>query len=106
MGRAERRKAGRGTITITEREFQKQIDKAVNDASVFTVESLMTCFSKILHEDFGFGYTRINRAITAVDNEFGMILSGDSDIEELKKELFDKTGINIYYSGGEEDGNR
>ena len=107
MGRAERRKREREdriyenqqSVKMTKEEYKNIQDQVAKDASIFAVEALMTCFATVLHEDFGFGFTRIDRAICSIDEMFGKVLDGEVSIPEMKEKLEKTTGISIKYSG-------
>ena len=108
MGRAERRRqerqqrilTKRGNISLSPYELRQIKRQAVNDIATFDVEIMQTCFAVVLHEEFGFGPKRIERAIRAVDRKFGMILNDELTADELAKSLEDSTGIEVRFSKG------
>ena len=103
MGRAERRKAERrsrieerkGKILITPSDLADIKKEIVHDANTFKTEALMTCFALALHNKFGFGQTRIARALEEVDRMMGDILLDKATIDDYIKELEVKTGIGV-----------
>ncbi len=106
MGRAERRRqerqqrilTKRGNLSISPYELRQIKRKAVDDIAAFDVEILHTCFAVVLHEEFGFGYQRIMRALSAVDRKFGLILHNELTADELAKNLEDTVGLKVKYS--------
>lgn len=69
--------------------------------SAFDVEILLTVFAWVLRDQYGWGYTRIFRALGAVDDTFGKVLDGELDEMAIRKKLEDDVGIRIVYSGKE-----
>ena len=106
MGRAEKRAyermqkktQNRKTVTLSMHQVRNLRRDAVDGMGAFDVEILMTCFATVLHEKFGFEYKQIDKAIGAVDDMFGLVLEDKLSPEEMRNNLFDKTGIAIHYS--------
>ena len=103
MGRAERRKAERqarieerkGKILIAPSDLAAIKKDIIYDVNSFKTEALMTCFALALHNKFGFGQTRIARALEEVDRMMGDILEDKATIDDYIKELEKKTGIGV-----------
>lgn len=103
MGRAERRSKERverldynkNTIRMTPQQITKLKDDVREEVTGFVVEALLTTFALSLHEEFGFGYTRIMRALQSTDNMYADILNESVYLDDLKEQLKDKTGVVI-----------
>jgi len=103
VGRAEKRKAERmarladhKTKTLMSREDISKIKEDVTDrVSKYNVEAMMSCFALAQHELYGHGYSRIMKSLQFIDDLMGRVNDGDFTIEDIKKELVDKTGVRI-----------
>ena len=106
MGRKERRLKERldreqRKISLTPSELT-QIKRDVADRiAAFDVEILLTVFAQVLRDQYGWGHTRIFRALGAVDDMFGKVLNDELDADAIRKKLEDDVGIKIIYSGKE-----
>lgn len=99
MGRSLRRLMERQN-KIESRKGKKLMSKEdlhqLSDTiSEYNVETMMTCFSLVLHREFGFGKTRIFRVLEGVDNLMGGILDGSVTVSEYKQQLEDEAGVRI-----------
>lgn len=103
MGRAEKRAAERrnrieskkGKVYLRPGDIRKMKEEIAGQAAKFDVEVLLTCFAQVLHDDYGFGQKRILRALQSVDDTFGRVLSGELDVEQMKKRLEDEADVRI-----------
>ena len=103
MGRAERRRQekidriyqSKGAVKVSRDDYLGIRHDASVEAAKFDTEILLTCFAQVLHDSFGFGYIRVERALSEVDTTFGKVLSGEIDFDDMKKKLADEVGINI-----------
>ena len=110
MGRAERRRREReqrildrkGKISIRPDELKKMERETARKIATFDVECLLTCFAYSLRRNHKWGYKRIFRTLNSVDVMFGQILDGTLNVNDLKQQLVDETGIKILYDGGHE----
>lgn len=103
MGRAERRKAERqnriedkkGKIYLRPSDIAAMKRDISKRAAEFDVEALLTCFAQVLHDQYGFGPTRLMRALKQVDDTFGKVLNDELSVGEMQQRLQDETGIRI-----------
>lgn len=103
MGRAERRKRERyerieerkGKILLSPKDLNDIKKEIASDATKFKTEWLMTCFALALNRKFGFGPTRIARALREIDNMMLDILEDKHTIDDFIQELETKTGIEV-----------
>ena len=72
-----------------------QIKRDVADRiAAFDVEILLTVFAQVLRDQYGWGHTRIFRALGAVDDMFGKVLNDELDADAVRKKLEDDVGLN------------
>lgn len=103
MGRAERRKSDRAdrlwnnknSIKVTRDELERMRAKTMDDAGRFDTEVFLTCFALTLHDEFGFGFKRVQRALGGIDDLFGKVLNDEIDLDFIKERLRNEVGINI-----------
>lgn len=101
MGRAERRRMERqariqenkGKISLRPDEIRQIRRDAIDQVVQYDVEVLMTCFAMVLHEQYGFGYKRIFRALEGVDNLFGKVLDHELTIDDIRNQLEAEIGV-------------
>lgn len=98
MNRAERRKAERNNknkISLTREELNSIKEHISDEASIASVDILMTCFALAEHRMYGFGKKRIKKSIDYIDELVEGIVNGDCTIEDYKKELKDEADVTI-----------
>lgn len=93
------------TLVLTQSELNKikqQVRKeTVDELSKFDVEVMLTCFAMVLRRKYKWGYKRIFRALSGVDELFGLVLDGELSDVEMRQQLEDECGIKIRCDGGE-----
>lgn len=91
-------------ITLTQAELNKikqDVRKeAVDKLAKYDVEILLTCFAQVLRTQYRWGYKRIFRALSGVDELFGRVLDGELSDEDMRQQLQDEVGIRINCDGG------
>ncbi len=97
MDRIEQKK--NGIIPMSRGDINKLKDDAIHEASAKNVEHLMACFALVLNEEFGFGSTRITRALRAIDKHMQDIIDDKITMEEIADKLEEKTGLKIVCEG-------
>jgi len=103
MGRAENRRKQRAdrlyfnkmSIKVTPDELQRMSERTSRDAGRYDTEVLLTAFALTLHDKFGFGFSRVEKALSGVDEMLGKVLSDEINIEDMKERLKNEVGINI-----------
>lgn len=103
MGRAERRRQERAKriqdrkskILMRPDEIRQMKRDLVDQIATYDVDVLLTCFAQVLHDQYGWGRVRILRALTAVDDMFGRVLSDELNVQEMQARLADEVGIRI-----------
>ncbi|MDD3337856.1 MAG: hypothetical protein PHS82_03270 [Lachnospiraceae bacterium] len=103
MGRAEHRRAERknrienkkGKVYLRPGDIKKMKEDITSDVAKFDVEVLLTCFAQVLHDQYGFGHTRVMRALAAVDETFGKVLNDELLVSDMQKRLEDEVGVTI-----------
>lgn len=95
MNRAERRRQAREQDRIRQ-ELQRQVlHKAQQQLNDGRVEAMMVCMVLGLHQEFGFGHDECMRALRSVDVLMGPWISGECDLEDLRKQVLEEIGIEI-----------
>lgn len=110
MGRVERRRAERrnrieerkGKILISKDDLKDIKKEITQDATDYTVESLMTCFALALHRKYGFGAKRIGRALEYVDKLMEDIINDKATMEDYMRDLEKETGVVVKCEDQEE----
>ena len=93
MNRAERRKLQKKGITAKD---LKMIEEAsVKDAINYATNAMIISFAICLHDKWGWGHVRIKRLLEQVDDVFDSIDKDYVTIEDIKKAIFEETGILI-----------
>ncbi len=104
MNRQQRRRAERmsrfeqernGIVPMSRSDINRLKDDAIHEASAKNVEHLMACFALVLNEEFGFGSTRITRALEAIDRHMQDIIDDKITMTEIADILEKKTGLKI-----------
>ena len=103
MGRAERRRQERsvrignkkGKIALRPDQIRKIKRDTADTVARYDVDALMTCFAQVLHTEYGWGSTRVLRALNAVDDMFGKVLNDGLSIDDMKRQLEDELGIRV-----------
>lgn len=93
LNRAERRRLQKQGLTA------KDI-KAIEDNSAlkgidFAVSGMIASFVITLHDKWGWGHVRIKRLLEQVNDVFDSIDKDYVTIEDIKKAIFEETGILI-----------
>lgn len=110
MNRAQRRAAAKnkGIVTehLSEEEFQlklrREAEKIANaalkkkmDAMIMeTLESSMAATTAVLHEEYGFGAKRMQRFMAQYNSIFDRVLTGEIDLDDLKRKAIER-GVNL-----------
>lgn len=100
MGRAERRKAEKlqranaknvplipkhEVKALVHKEIQKDLDRIRHEAIKRAVHDLTAAFIISIHDEFGWGKTRIHRLLGRVNNQFECILANTVTIDDIKQ---------------------
>lgn len=96
MNRAQRRQQERlnkKDKKFTSEDVMQVVEKRSQRTLEYTVEKLMSCFALTLHEQFGFGYKRILRALQSIDDYMGQINDDQITMEDIAQKLEDETGV-------------
>ena len=109
MGRAERRRQERqdriftkkGNISISPADLKKHERMIADKIARFDVELMQTCFALVLHDSYGADEDEIVDRLHDIDNLFGQILEGYITADDLVAELYEKTGLQVKFSGDE-----
>ena len=93
MNRAERRRLQKKGITANEL-------KVIEDSSAlkgidFAVKGMIASFAICLHDKWGWGKVRLKRLLDQVNETFDCIDEDYVTIEDIKKAIFEETGILI-----------
>jgi len=93
MNRAERRRLQKKGITAKD---LKMIEEAsAKDAINYATNAIIASFAICLHDKWGWGHVRIKRLLEQVDNIFDSIDKNYVSIEDLRKVILDKIGIEL-----------
>lgn len=99
--RAERRKilkALNKTKTIenyTQKELSKRANKEITDRANDSFAYIMAMFSIVLHDKYNWSDDDIEEMITEVNVRLNGEWSEGKSVEDVAKELFEKTGIEL-----------
>ena len=104
MNRAERRKRNQESkreekrkmttrVTLSKEELDSIRTRASNNASKYTVDTLMICFALAEHRMHGFGKKRIQKTIDYIDELVGEIINDKSTLDDYVNQLKEETGI-------------
>ena len=99
MGRAERRREERrrrkNRPNLSVKDVQKLQEETIDRMADMDAEIMLSCFALALNEEYGWGKTRILRALTATDEIFGRIARHELTLPEMRELVGKKTGIRI-----------
>lgn|GEM_PF-3054150 len=95
MNRAERRRQAREQERLRQ-DIQRQIlhnaQQQLNDGRV---EAMMVCMALGLYREFGFSRADCMRALRAVDALMDPWIRGECDLDDLRRQVREKVGIEI-----------
>ena len=93
MNRAERRKLQKKDITAKD---LKMIEEAsAKDVINYATDAMIASFAICLHDKWGWGKVRLKRLLDQVNETFDCIDKNYVTIEDIKKTIFEETGILI-----------
>lgn len=70
-------------------------EASAKDAINYTTNAMIVSFAICLHDKWGWGHVRIKRLLEQVDDVFDSIDKDYVTIEDLRKAIFEETGILI-----------
>ena len=95
MNRAERRRQAREQERLRQ-DIQRQIlhnaQQQLNDGRV---EAMMVCMALGLYREFGFSRADCMSALRAVDALMDPWIRGECDLDDLRRQVREKVGIEI-----------
>jgi len=93
MNRAERRRLQKKGITAKD---LKMIEEAsAKNAINYATNAMIASFAICLHDKWGWGQVRLKRLLDQVNETFDCIDKDYVTIEDIKKAIFEETGILI-----------
>lgn len=108
MGREERRREERqkkkelskqNNMSKSKAKSNAIVDALINDVTEHNTRIFLTCLGLALHDNYGFGKTRIMRTLECIDGLTNDILSDKTTIEDLEERLHKETGVSITFNG-------
>lgn len=103
MNRAERRKMGQikkreprqREVRLTVEDINDIKERISDEASIATVDTLMTCFALAERRVYKFGKKRLKRTIDYIDSLVDDIVNGKATLEDYKKALKEEADVTI-----------
>lgn len=101
MTRAELRRAAKArqktaTYNLNEAQIRKIKDDATTEGIRQAMALLMGISVKVLHEEFKFGFTRLQRFSDGLLREYDSFNNKEFDIKSLNQKIDDELGIRFY----------
>lgn len=103
MNRAERRRIDRNKsreprqrgVRLTAEDINNIKERISDEASIATVDTLMTCFALAEHRVHKFGKKRLKRTIDYIDSLVDAMVIGKATLEDYKNALKEEADVTI-----------